>query len=78
MALMRAMRAIGIVILNKNIPIIHAIIDCPPNSRHGNESSNEITQTFFRPNLSAKTHHRAFPSTMQRVNIITNVQTFHG
>lgn len=77
-ALIKAIRAIGIVILNKNIPIIPKTIDWLPNNKHGKDRSNEITQTLFQPNLSAKTHHKAFPSTIQIVNIITNVQTFHG
>ena len=77
-ALIKAIKAIGIVILNKNIPIIPKTIDWLPNSRHGNDNNNDITQTFFHPNLSANTHHKAFHKTIAIVNIITNVQTFHG
>ena len=76
--LIKAIRAIGIVTLNKNIPIIPKTMDWLPNNKHGKDNSNEMTQTLFQPNLSAKTHHKAFPSTIQIVNIITNVQTFHG
>ena len=75
---MRAMRAIGIVMLNKNIPIIPQTIDWLPNNKHGNDNNNDITHTFFHPNLSANTPHRAFHSTIQIVNIITSVQTFRG
>ena len=75
-ALIKAIKAIGIVILNKNIPIIPKTIDWLPNNKHGNYSNNEITQTFFHPNLSAKTHHKLFHETTAVVKINNNVQTF--
>lgn len=77
-ALIKAINAIGIVMLNKNIPIIPKTIDWLPNNKHGNDNNNDITQTFFHPNLSANTHHKAFHKTIAIVNIISKVQTFHG
>ena len=63
-----------IVILNKNVQIIHNEIICSQNNRHGIDSNNESIHIRIHQNLSARYHHIDLPKTMLKVNIINNVQ----
>lgn len=78
MVLISHAKAIDMVILNKNIPIIQNIIQWNHNKRHGNDNNRELIQVRIHQNLSAMIHHVAFHNTMQTVNIIDNNQTFRG
>ena len=69
--------AIGIVILNKKIPINQKAGICSPNKRKGNDKINDQIQIFIHQYLSAIIHQNAFQSVIAKVNHKTiEIQTF--
>lgn len=58
-----ATKVIGIVILNKNIPIIAISGLFAPKTRKGIDKANAPTPILIQPNLSAKTPPKPLPRT---------------
>lgn len=74
-----ATRVIGIVILNKNIPIIHKNALLKPNNKKGIDNTSTPTEILIHPNLSAKNHHIHFHKTIAVISIINRLKSvFQG
>ena len=74
-----ATRVIGIVILNKNIQIIHKIALSKPSNKKGMDNTNAPTEILIQPNLSAKNHQIHFHKTIAVISIINRLKSvFQG
>ncbi len=74
-----ATKVIGIVILNKNIQIIHKNALLKPNNKKGIDKTNAQTEILIQPNLSAKNHQIHFHKTIAVISIISKLKSlFHG
>jgi hypothetical protein len=74
-----ATKVTGMVILNKNIPVMARYGLFEPNARKGIDKNKAPTATLTQPNLSAKIPPSPLPNTTAIVKVMSKLMSdFHG